>query len=91
MTQVWKRQAGSASPDYEGHGATLRERAKFADEALDAYSHGTLEQADLREWTLDLLADLMHLCDREDWDFRTLMNEARELRYLRDININEQE
>lgn len=86
MKPHWKRQAGSISPDYEGNGATLREQAHFAREALVAYSHGEMEADEAEVWVVDLLADLMHLCDQEGWDFRTMVNTARRDQYLSDIN-----
>ena len=86
MKPYWKRQAGSINPDFEGNGATLREQAQFAHEALIAYSCGEMEPDEAEVWMVDLLADLMHLCDREDWDFRMMVNIARHDQYLYDIN-----
>lgn len=54
---------------------TNDERAEWAYAALERFAHktGQDESGDLqhdREWVLsDLLADLMHLCDRDGMDF----------------------
>lgn len=88
MKPYWKRQAGTASPDYEGHGATLRERTNFAIEAIEAYSHSEVEYDELRDWITDLIADMMHLCDREDWRFQDILKEAQ-TKYMKQTNEQE--
>lgn len=59
-------------------------RAEEAAMALDAYSRskngqacGTLACGD-EETIIDLLADLLHFCRREDYDFDKLLRQARD-------------
>lgn len=78
----WLRQAGSLGPDEEPpYGSpTLRQKARFAEEAVSVYAvrTGLDLDADGRETAVkDLLTDLMHFCDQEDLDFEDLLSGAQ--------------
>jgi len=73
---TWIRQAGNVAPDEEHENFTLRGRAQRADHAIAAYNdlRGDPEFAETD--VSDLLTDLMHLVDREGWDWKEVLTRA---------------
>lgn len=77
----WKRQAGSATPDEPGGDEiSLRKRAWQAEEAVRCYAAKTgfnyEDEEDREQCVMQLLGDIRHLCDREDFDYDELADEA---------------
>jgi len=86
----WKRQAGNAAPDLPGADEiSLRTRASWAEEALRCYAAKEgldyEDETEREEAVKHLLGDLRHFCDREDFDYDDLANEA-EVYYSAEID-----
>lgn len=60
-------------PDPEGMN---EQRAGWADEAIRKFQRETSTDDDCL--LADLLADIMHWCDRKNYDFEAALNSARE-------------
>jgi len=70
----WKTADGLDNPD-----VTNGDRARWADEAVEAFKEETHDYADgiCEENIADLLCDLMHLCDRERFSFDEALSTGR--------------
>jgi hypothetical protein len=62
------------------------ERAQYADNAITAFQLTT--RTDIQDAVSDLLADLMHWCDRHGMEFEDELNRGR-MHYLAETADNE--
>lgn len=84
----WNRRAGSANPYVTHVGKSLNELATRADARIAnyCYSDGVKYPVrDRRSDMLDMLGDLMHLCDKEGYDFNKILTDAKR-HYEEEIN-----
>lgn len=54
-------------------GSCNKTRAKWASVIVGTYKKITFEENDMAGTISDLLTDIMHLCDREEIDFSTIL------------------
>ena len=72
----WVRQVGDVSPDEEHEGNTLRHRASRAEYVIKRYNYLGGDPDFGATNASDLLTDLLHLCDREGWDWNAVLARA---------------
>ena len=66
---------------------TNNKRALFANSALSAFVNEVGDSGEEEINLQDLIADTMHLCDAQDWDFDDLVRRARS-HYEEEVRID---